>query len=256
MPRECGASNPRLHGWNTGGAAYRIVRRSLSTGRRFAPPRWRTMTATCYCGSQMTAKAQKLIVLAGLPGSGKSTLAEGLSRSLSVPVFSVDPIEAAMWRGGLARAQTGVAAYDVAVTTGGRASAARALRHRRRGRSGRGAPRGLAKPRRPTPGRPEDHRMPLRGRGGSPRADRGAGSRHRRHAGDHMGPGSGTARGIPGLDRCAADAGYARDIAGRGAEVRALKFFHPALEGEGKIKTTSRPASASSPRPRPPLAPL
>lgn len=61
-------------------------------------------------------KAQKLIVLAGLPGSGKSTLAEGISRSLSVPVFSVDPIEAAMWRGGLARAQTGVAAYDVAVT--------------------------------------------------------------------------------------------------------------------------------------------
>jgi predicted kinase len=64
----------------------------------------------------MTAKAQKLIVLAGLPGSGKSTLAVGLSRSLSVPIFSVDPIEAAMWRGGLARAQTGVAAYDVAVT--------------------------------------------------------------------------------------------------------------------------------------------
>ena len=60
--------------------------------------------------------AQKLIVLSGLPGSGKSTLAEGISRSLSVPVFSVDPIEAAMWRGGLARAQTGVAAYDVAVT--------------------------------------------------------------------------------------------------------------------------------------------
>jgi predicted kinase len=60
--------------------------------------------------------SQKLIVLSGLPGSGKSTLAEGLSRSLSMPVFSVDPIEAAMWRGGLAKAQTGIAAYDVAVT--------------------------------------------------------------------------------------------------------------------------------------------
>jgi predicted kinase len=59
---------------------------------------------------------QKLIVLSGLPGSGKSTLAEAISSSLSVPVFSVDPIEAAMWRGGLARSQTGVAAYDVAVT--------------------------------------------------------------------------------------------------------------------------------------------
>jgi len=59
--------------------------------------------------------ALKLIVLSGLPGSGKSTLAEGLSRSLSVPVFSIDPIEAAMRRGGLAKAQTGVAAYDVAI---------------------------------------------------------------------------------------------------------------------------------------------
>jgi predicted kinase len=59
---------------------------------------------------------QKLIIFAGLPGSGKSTLAEGLSRALSVPVFSVDPIEAAMWRGGIARDQTGIAAYDVAAT--------------------------------------------------------------------------------------------------------------------------------------------
>jgi predicted kinase len=59
--------------------------------------------------------SQQLIVLSGLPGSGKSTLAEGLSRKLSVPVFSVDPIEAAMWRGGLAKAQTGIAAYDVAI---------------------------------------------------------------------------------------------------------------------------------------------
>jgi predicted kinase len=57
----------------------------------------------------------KLIVLSGLPGSGKSTLAESLSRSLSVPVFSIDPIEGAMWRGGLAKAQTGIAAYDVAI---------------------------------------------------------------------------------------------------------------------------------------------
>jgi predicted kinase len=59
--------------------------------------------------------SQKLIVLSGLPGSGKSTVAEGLSRTLSLPIFSVDPIEAAMWRGGLARAQTGVAAYEVAI---------------------------------------------------------------------------------------------------------------------------------------------
>jgi predicted kinase len=60
--------------------------------------------------------SQQLIVLSGLPGSGKSTRAEGLSRTLSMPIFSVDPIEAAMWRSGLARAQTGIAAYDVAIT--------------------------------------------------------------------------------------------------------------------------------------------
>ena len=57
----------------------------------------------------------QLIVLTGLPGSGKSTLAEGLSRARSMPVFSVDPIEAAMWQGGLAKQSTGIAAYEVAV---------------------------------------------------------------------------------------------------------------------------------------------
>ena len=57
----------------------------------------------------------QIIVLSGLPGSGKSTLAEGLSRALSMPVFSVDPIEAAMWRSGLANQSTGIAAYDVAI---------------------------------------------------------------------------------------------------------------------------------------------
>src|SRR3981189_3934581 len=55
-----------------------------------------------------------LIVLSGLPGSGKTVLAESLSRALSVPIFSIDPIEAAMWRAGLAKPETGVAAYEVA----------------------------------------------------------------------------------------------------------------------------------------------
>jgi predicted kinase len=58
--------------------------------------------------------SQKLIVVSGLPGSGKSTVADGLSRRLSIPVFSVDPIEAAMWRNGIAKSQTGIAAYEVA----------------------------------------------------------------------------------------------------------------------------------------------
>jgi predicted kinase len=58
--------------------------------------------------------SQKLIIVSGLPGSGKSTVADGLSRALSMPVFSIDPIEAAMWRNGLDKKQTGIAAYEVA----------------------------------------------------------------------------------------------------------------------------------------------
>src|SRR4029453_15133768 len=58
--------------------------------------------------------SQKFVFLAGLPGSGKSTVAEGLSRHFSLPLFSVDPIEAAMWRGGLPPDQTGIAAHTVA----------------------------------------------------------------------------------------------------------------------------------------------
>jgi len=59
-------------------------------------------------------KPPTLIVLSGLPGSGKTVVAEGLSRALSVPILSIDSIEAAMWRAGLARTETGAAAYEVA----------------------------------------------------------------------------------------------------------------------------------------------
>jgi predicted kinase len=59
--------------------------------------------------------SQKLFLVSGLPGSGKSTVADGLSRRLSIPIFSIDPIEAAMWRNGIAPDQTGIAAYEVAV---------------------------------------------------------------------------------------------------------------------------------------------
>ncbi|MFD8216846.1 AAA family ATPase [Streptomyces sp. NPDC059697] len=58
-----------------------------------------------------------LIAMAGLPGVGKSAIAEAVGRALSAPVVSVDPIEAAMWRAGVARSQpTGLAAYVVAET--------------------------------------------------------------------------------------------------------------------------------------------
>jgi len=52
--------------------------------------------------------------MAGLPGSGKSSMAEALARGLGAPVFSIDPIEAAMWLAGLSKDVTGVAAYVVA----------------------------------------------------------------------------------------------------------------------------------------------
>ncbi|MET7894538.1 AAA family ATPase [Streptomyces mirabilis] len=56
-----------------------------------------------------------LIVMAGLPAAGKSSVAEGLGRALPAVVVPVDPVEAAMWRAGVDRAQpTGLAAYLVA----------------------------------------------------------------------------------------------------------------------------------------------
>ncbi len=56
-----------------------------------------------------------LVVLAGLPGSGKSAVADAVGHALGATVVSVDPVEAAMWRAGVARDQpTGLAAYVVA----------------------------------------------------------------------------------------------------------------------------------------------
>lgn len=54
-----------------------------------------------------------LVVMAGLPCSGKSTIAGRLATALALPVVSVDPIESAMWAGGIPRELTGVAAYVV-----------------------------------------------------------------------------------------------------------------------------------------------
>lgn len=59
-------------------------------------------------------KQPRLIIMAGLPGSGKSSVAEALARALCAPVFSIDPIEAAMWRSGIPKAMTGIAAYVIA----------------------------------------------------------------------------------------------------------------------------------------------
>lgn len=55
-----------------------------------------------------------LLVLSGLPGTGKSELARGIGRRLRVPVLSVDPIESAILRAGIAPGfATGLAAYLV-----------------------------------------------------------------------------------------------------------------------------------------------
>jgi predicted kinase len=62
----------------------------------------------------------KLIIISGLPGSGKSTVAEHLAEKLSLPLFSVDPIESALIKSGIKKSfETGLAAYLVAETLAG-----------------------------------------------------------------------------------------------------------------------------------------
>ncbi|WP_127793011.1 ATP-binding protein [Agromyces sp. LHK192] len=57
----------------------------------------------------------QLIVMAGLPGAGKSTIGEIVGARLGATVVSVDPIESAILRAGIAVDQpTGLAAYLVA----------------------------------------------------------------------------------------------------------------------------------------------
>lgn len=69
---------------------------------------------TLLSGRYTNLMQTKLILMAGMPGSGKSTVAEQLSTALSLPVLSIDPIEAAMWSAGIPKETTGVAAYTVA----------------------------------------------------------------------------------------------------------------------------------------------
>lgn len=64
---------------------------------------------------ELATIARVILVFSGLPGTGKSTLANQVARELRLPVFSVDPIESALLRAGLARSfETGLAAYLVA----------------------------------------------------------------------------------------------------------------------------------------------
>lgn len=53
--------------------------------------------------------------MSGLPGSGKSAVAEGVAGKLKLPLLSVDPIESAIIKSGIAKSfETGLAAYLVA----------------------------------------------------------------------------------------------------------------------------------------------
>ncbi len=58
-----------------------------------------------------------LIVVSGLPGTGKTAIADAIARVRRLPVVSVDPIESAILRAGIAPSfETGLAAYLVAET--------------------------------------------------------------------------------------------------------------------------------------------
>jgi len=72
---------------------------------------WRV---TCCVGDFCYAYAMDkpyLIVMSGLPGSGKSTIAEGIAQQLRITLLSVDPIESAVIKSGIAKSfETGLAA--------------------------------------------------------------------------------------------------------------------------------------------------
>jgi predicted kinase len=57
-----------------------------------------------------------LVVMTGLPGTGKSAIADAVAQALPAPVFSVDPLEAALYRSGINREEhrSDIAAYELA----------------------------------------------------------------------------------------------------------------------------------------------
>ncbi len=58
-----------------------------------------------------------LVVIMGLPGVGKSAIADAVARAIGAPVFSVDPLEAALNRTGITREhRSDYAAYELVAT--------------------------------------------------------------------------------------------------------------------------------------------
>ncbi len=97
-------------------------RRGRRTRARSDLPIWlKGHSLTLGCGGGTDAGDGRmrflLVLMSGLPGSGKSAIADELGRRLPACVVSVDPIEAAIIRSGIAQSfETGVAAYEVGAT--------------------------------------------------------------------------------------------------------------------------------------------
>jgi hypothetical protein len=86
-----------------------IVALECHRGRRTA------LSESAACAHSGRQDVGVLVVMSGLPASGKSTVADLPGRKLGAAVLSIDPIEAAIWRAGIAPSfETGVAEYDVA----------------------------------------------------------------------------------------------------------------------------------------------
>jgi predicted kinase len=74
----------------------------------------RDVAAVAEGGAGARHDRATLLVMSGLPGTGKSELARGIAGRLRIPVLSVDPIESAILRAGIAPGfATGLAAYLV-----------------------------------------------------------------------------------------------------------------------------------------------
>lgn len=60
------------------------------------------------------SSAPLLAVFGGLPGTGKTSVARAVAAQLRGTLLRIDEIEAAMWRSGISREPTGLAAYVAA----------------------------------------------------------------------------------------------------------------------------------------------
>ena len=87
----------------------------MGRGPRGSPANTRARTEDTDGRIAAYARVTVLIVLSGMSGTGKSSIATGVGHARQAPVLSVDPIESAILRAGIAASfETGLAAYLVA----------------------------------------------------------------------------------------------------------------------------------------------